>query len=81
VPDPVTEVLDARAAYDQARIDARELVDRARAMLGKKIHDARQTGTSQTAILVAMGKSREQIRAFERAYSDWLRDHNGQEPA
>ena len=63
VPDPVTEVLDARAAYDQARIDARELVDRARAMLGKKIHDARQTGTSQTAILVAMGKSREQIRA------------------
>lgn len=76
----MTRVLEARAAYDQARIDAREVVARHRAALGLEIHLARQSGTSQTAILQKMGKSREQVRAFEQAWRDWQRDHEGEDP-
>jgi hypothetical protein len=68
-------VLQARRDYEQARDDAKALVDRARARLGLEIHRAREAGTSQTQILESMKKSREQVRAFERAYKDWLRDH------
>lgn len=74
----MTKVLDARADYDQARRDAKLLVDRARARLGWEIHQARQTGTTQTEILKGMGKSREQVRSFEAAYRNWLRDHPGE---
>jgi hypothetical protein len=74
----MTEVREARAAYDQAREDARALVDRKRALLGQAIVRARAAGTSQTAILTDMKRSREQIRAFERAYRDWQRDHDGE---
>jgi hypothetical protein len=74
----MTKVLEARARYDQARLDAKALVDRARAELGLEIHEARQAGTSQTEILKKMGKSREQIRSFEQAYRSWLRDHPGE---
>jgi hypothetical protein len=80
VADAVTRVLEARQRYDQARTDARALVDRHRAALGMEIHAAREQGTSQTEILTAMGKSREQVRAFERAYRDWVRDHPGETP-
>jgi hypothetical protein len=71
----MTKVLDARADYEQARRDAKLLVDRARARLGWEIHQARQSGTTQTEILKGMHKSREQVRSFEQAYRDWLRDH------
>jgi hypothetical protein len=73
----MTAVLEARSAYDQARKDAKALVDLARARLGREIHDARQAGTTQTEILKGMKKSREQVRSFEQAYRDWLRDHPG----
>lgn len=76
----MTRVLEARKRYDQARIDARALVERHRAALGLEIAQARREGTTQTAILVAMGKSREQVRAFEQAYKDWERDHPGTDP-
>ena len=76
----MTRVLEARAAYDQARIDARELVARHRAVLGLEIHLARKGGTSQTEILQKMGKSREQVRAFEQAWRDWQRDHGDEDP-
>ena len=75
VSEAVTAVLEARREYEQARDDAKVLVDRARARLGRAIHQARQSGTSQTRILESMHLSREQVRAFERAYRDWLRDH------
>jgi hypothetical protein len=74
----MTQVLDARKAYEDARAEAKALVDRARALLGLAIHEARQNGTSQTEILVGMKKSREQVRAFEKAYRDWLRDHENE---
>jgi len=72
----VTAVLEARREYEQARDDAKALVDRARARLGLEIHRARQSGTSQTKILESMKKSREQVRAFERAYREWMKDHD-----
>lgn len=74
----MTEVREARAAYDQARADARALVDRKRALLGQAIAEARENGTTQTEILKDMNRSREQIRSFEQAYKDWLRDHPGE---
>jgi hypothetical protein len=74
----MTQVLDARRAYEDARAEAKALVDRARAQLGLSIHEARQGGTSQTEILVGMKKSREQVRAFEKAYREWVRDHPGE---
>jgi hypothetical protein len=80
VADAVTRVLEARKRYDQARVDALKLVERHRAALGLEIRLARQDGTSQTEILTAMGKSREQVRAFEKAWRDWDRDHPGIDP-
>lgn len=74
----MTKVLDARRAYEQARADAKVMVDRARAQLGREIAEARQAGTTQTEILKGMKKSREQVRSFEQAYKDWLRDHPGE---
>ena len=76
----MTRVVEARKRYDQARIDARELVARHRAALGLEIRLAREAGTSQTEILNKMGKSREQVRAFEKASRDWERDHQGEDP-
>jgi len=80
VDEAVTRVLEARAAYDQARKDAAALVDRARAALGLEIRLARESGTSQTEILTRMKKSREQVRAFERASRAWEERHEGQDP-
>ena len=37
----MTQVLDARKAYEDARAEAKALVDRARALLGLAIHEAR----------------------------------------
>lgn len=76
----MTRVLQARARYEQSIRDARELVARHRAALGLEIRLARESGTSQTEILTKMGKSREQVRAFERASRDWERDHQGVDP-
>lgn len=78
VSDPLTEVLEARKAYEQARDDAKLLVDRARAQLGLSIVQARDAGESQSAVMAAMKKSREQVRAFEKAYWDWQRDHKNE---
>lgn len=74
----MTEVLEARKAYEDARSDAKKLVDRARAQLGLSIVQARQAGKSQSDVMEAMKKSREQVRAFEQAYRDWLRDHKNE---
>lgn len=71
----MTEVLEARRAYEDARDEAKEIVDRARARLGLSIRQAREAGKSQTEAMATLHLSREQVRAFEKAYRDWLRDH------
>lgn len=76
----MTRVLEARAAFEQAHKDAAAMIDRARAALGLEIRLARDSGTSQTAILTKMKKSREQVRAFERASRVWEEKHPGQDP-
>jgi len=76
----MTEVLEARRAYEDARDEAKEIVDRARARLGLSIRQARDAGKSQTEAMATLNLSREQVRAFEKAYRDWLRDHQGQQP-
>jgi hypothetical protein len=80
VDDAMDPVLEARKRYEQAQVDARELVARARAALGLEIHLARQHGTRQTAILEGMTKSRQQVRTFELAWERWQEKHPGQDP-
>jgi hypothetical protein len=80
VEDAMNRVLEARKRYEQAQIDARELVARARAELGLEIHLARQADTSQTKILEGMKKSRQQVRTFELAWERWAKDHPDQDP-
>ena len=76
----MTRVLEARKRYEQSQLDARALVARHRAALGLEIRLARDSGTSQTEILTKMRKSREQVRAFERASRAWEKDHPGEDP-
>ena len=76
----MNRVLEARKRYEQAQVDARELVARARAELGLEIHLARQGDTKQTAILEGMKKSRQQVRTFELAWERWAKDHPGEDP-
>ena len=73
-------VLEARKRYEQALIDARESVARARAALGYEIHMARQGDTKQTDILKGMKKSRQQVRTFELAWEEWAEKHRGEDP-
>lgn len=74
----MTEVLEARKAYEDARLGARAIVDRARAELGLSIHQARSAGKSQTQVMETLKLSREQVRAFEKAYRDWVKNHPGE---
>jgi hypothetical protein len=76
----MTQVLEARKAFDQARADAKERVDRARAILGLTMIRAREAGEeSQTTIAAKMGfRGPQQVLAYERAYRAWLRDHPGE---
>ena len=76
----MNRVLEARKRYEQAQVDARALVDRARAALGLEIHLAREGGTRQTEILEGMTKSRQQVRTFELAWEQWSEKHQGEDP-
>ncbi|MEU6709943.1 hypothetical protein ABZ897_00575 [Nonomuraea sp. NPDC046802] len=64
------DVVAARKAYEQAQIDARELVKRARLDLGRAIRDARRQEISQDAIVKELGLTREQVRRFQREFED-----------
>lgn len=66
------DVVAARKAYEQAQVNARELVERARLSLGKAIHDARRQDVSQDAIAKELGLTREQVRRFQREYETTL---------
>jgi hypothetical protein len=80
VDDAMNRVLEARKRYEQAQVDARELVARARAALGLEIHLARQEDATQTKIVAGMKKSRQQVRTFELAWERWAERHPGQDP-
>jgi hypothetical protein len=79
--DPMTGILEAREAFDQARADAKALVDRRRALLGLAMIRARQTGReSQATIAQKMGfTGTQQVLAYERAYRDWVDKHPGED--
>lgn len=74
--DAMREVLAARKAFDDARADAADMVARARARLGLAMIRARETGReSQATIAAKMKIGPQQVRAYEQAYREWLRDH------
>ena len=77
----MAEVLAAHAAYKQADDDALELRARARARLGLAIALERGEGTPQETIARRLGRTREQVRRYQQAYKDWLRDHPGEQLA
>ena len=58
------------------------MVARKRALLGLSMIQARKSGgESQATIAAKMGfVGTQQVRAYEQAYRDWLRDHDGASP-
>ena len=75
----MTQVLEARKAFDEARAEASAMVARKRALLGLAMIRAREGGQeSQATIAREMKVGTQQIRAYEQAYRDWLRDHPGE---
>ncbi len=75
----MAEVLAAHQAYKQADDEALALRARARARLGFAIAQERDQGTPQEAIARRLGRTREQVRRYQQAYRDWLRDHPGEQ--
>lgn len=76
----MTDILEARAAFDQAREEAKELVDRARARLGLAMIRAREASPeSQATISAKLGYTgTQQVRAYEQAYREWAERHRGE---
>lgn len=74
-PDPVAQVLQARKRFDQARAASKKYVARHRAQLGRSMRVARDAGVSQADIARAMKLSVQQVRVYEDAYTEWLRDY------
>lgn len=76
----MTQVLEAREALERARADAKALVDRKRALLGLAMIQAREAGAeSQATISAQLGfRGMQQVRAYEQAYREWVRDHPGE---
>lgn len=80
--DAMEQVLEAREAFEQARAQARELVDRKRAALGLAMIRAREAREeSQATISAQMGyRGTQQVLAYERAYREWAEKHPGETP-
>jgi hypothetical protein len=75
----MTDVLEARREFDDARVAAAAMVARKRAQLGLAMIRAREGGReSQSTIAKAMGVGPQQVRAYEQAYRDWAEDHPGE---
>ena len=74
------EVLEARDAYKQADLEALALRFRARARLGQAIARERGNGSTQPEIAGQLKVTVEQVRRYESAYRDWLKEHDGTEP-
>jgi hypothetical protein len=79
VDDAMTDVLEARKAFDATRAEAKAMVDRARAKLGLTMIQARKTGgESQTTIAAKMEIGPQQVRDYEAAYRKWASEHKGE---
>lgn len=79
VKDAMTDVLEARRAFDAVRAEAKAMTDRARAQLGRTMIRAReQGGESQATIAKAMDVGPQQVRAYEAAYREWIEKHPGE---
>jgi DNA-binding transcriptional regulator YiaG len=75
----MTQVLEARRAFDEARAEASAMVARKRALLGLAMIRARESGgESQATIARKMNVGTQQIRAYEQAYREWVREHDGE---
>jgi hypothetical protein len=75
----MTAVLEARREFDDARVEASAMVARKRALLGLAMIRAReQRKASQASIARELGIVTEQVRRYEQAYRDWVRDHPGE---
>jgi hypothetical protein len=74
----MTQVLEARQAFDNARAEASATIARKRALLGRAMIAARENGESQASIARELGVVTEQVRRYEQAYRDWCRDHPGE---
>lgn len=64
----MTEVIDARDAY----LEARKQVTATRLALGKAVKAARESGVDQVVIAKKLELTREQVRRYQAEYEDWL---------
>jgi ribosome-binding protein aMBF1 (putative translation factor) len=72
----MTQVLEARKAFDEARVEASAMVARKRALLGLAMIRARENGgESQATIAAQMKIGPQQVRDYEKAYRVWQREH------
>ena len=74
----MAEVLEAHQAYKRADDEALALRARARARLGLAIAQERERGTPQEVIARRLDRTREQVRRYQQAYAQWVRDHPGE---
>jgi hypothetical protein len=77
----MTPVLEAKRRLEDAKVQAKEMVDRERARLGLEMIRARQDGgESQTTIGQKMVPpvGSQQVRDYERAYRAWAQAHPGE---
>lgn len=74
------EVVEAHRAYKQADEEALLMRFRARARLGRAVAQERAKGSTQPQIAEALHVVPEQVRRYEAAYRDWLKEHDGSEP-
>ena len=75
----MTEVLEARREFDDARAEMTAVVARKRAKLGLSMIQARRNGQeSQSTIAQKMGIGPQQVREYERAYREWAKAHPGE---
>lgn len=77
----MTEVLERRQAFEDARAEAKAKVDRERARLGLSMIRARESAPgciSQATIAKDMQIGTQQVRAYEQAYRDWAKEHPGE---
>lgn len=77
----VLEAFEARKRAEAAALEAARLIRwHADAVLGHSILQERDKGTPQGEIARKIGRTREQVRRYQDAYTLWLKEHDGAEP-
>lgn len=77
----VLEAFEARKRAESAALEAaRQIRWHADAVLGRSILQERDKGTPQGEIARRIGRTREQVRRYQDAYREWLKEHDGTEP-